>query len=380
MRSGDPILGAFPGNVFLPLKPNESIDDFLERLKPSTTYISRGHWIYFRNPNVTRDPEGRLSPEQTQVLMMTCHAALEAWKRRSRERSGGQLTDAKAMLKHIVELAHSNGLSSGKWMLFPTNAQVDDLWSRIVRLTCANRLGKAAKVATNDGTDRGRLICVYVQNCAGEDGKREVARVLNELQRAGIEGANSFKPDILTHLGLNSGNVYGLSVTLYSRWDFDESRHKSVSSLSSVSLPTPAPAPHAVAPTAIPSQTPEPQAPPPPTVANDHASHDPMDVDSDTEPGSPVESRPALTVPVLGASHNSDGSETEGEEGEAPPTHLPNFQNRSTDETLSVPIRPPQPKKSTATSTPLPSTARPLGSGPARNPLPTSGLSDSESD
>jgi hypothetical protein len=62
----------------------------------------------------------------------------------------------------------------GKWLLYPAQENVDEIWEKVKILTAANRLGTGAKIT--DGT----VICVYTQNF--ED-VQDVFRVLVTLRR-----------------------------------------------------------------------------------------------------------------------------------------------------------------------------------------------------
>jgi len=90
---------------------------------------------------------------------------------------------------------------SGKWCLFTTKKEVDNLW----RLT-SNEVGKnnfvAAKVSTKlmaSLPNRRYVICVYTPDWEDQD---EVFRVKNEITKLGFVGELKFKRDIDTINGV----------------------------------------------------------------------------------------------------------------------------------------------------------------------------------
>ena len=108
-------------------------------------------------------------------------------------------------------------------MLFPSLSEVNHTWSLIATATIAGELGHAAKVATNDGTQNSRLICVYTPDFSD---KKDVKRVLERLCEMGLCTSNGamasegraiyYKADAWTYLELNSGNEYGLKASMFS--------------------------------------------------------------------------------------------------------------------------------------------------------------------
>ena len=78
-------------------------------------------------------------------------------------------------------------VNSGKWLLFPEKERVDEIWEKVKILLAANRLGNAAKVATNADTVSNAInhvICVYTQNYKDVP---DVFRVLVALRRSRLQ-------------------------------------------------------------------------------------------------------------------------------------------------------------------------------------------------
>lgn len=154
--------------------------------------------------------------------------------------------------KDLLAAATECGCTSGKWMLFPTVQDVDYVWSRVAKGTAEGELGIAAKVAAADdeGEIEGgkrRLICVYTKDFGDAD---DVKRVLLGLKGMGFlrgedggEGRGiyykcgewyspvlggvdgvcgrvlTYVADAFTHLGINSGNEWGIKASLFSSKD-----------------------------------------------------------------------------------------------------------------------------------------------------------------
>lgn len=106
----------------------------------------------------------------------------------------------------ILSAAKENGVRTGKWMLFPSEGEVDGVWKVVVEGTVEGKLGVSAKVATRDdigvvgegggtggdggtgggrsrGGGRERLVCVYTEDF---DDEGDVLRVLKKLVEMGL--------------------------------------------------------------------------------------------------------------------------------------------------------------------------------------------------
>lgn len=102
-------------------------------------------------------------------------------------------------------------------MLFPSLDNVTRIWKLIVDGTINNRLGSVAKVATNEGGNRDRLICVYTKDFRDQN---DVLRVLKQLVELGLvkERGIFYKSDVYTYLDIYGQNAaeYGLQASVYS--------------------------------------------------------------------------------------------------------------------------------------------------------------------
>ena len=135
----------------------------------------------------------------------------------------GQVTPLRKQLElDILALARETGCTSGKWMLFPSPPDVNTTWSRVAHGTVAGELGYAAKVATDDGSQNARLICIYTPDFGD---KEDVKRVLERILAMGLCNRNGaigegkaiyYKADAYTYLELMRGNEFGLKTSLFS--------------------------------------------------------------------------------------------------------------------------------------------------------------------
>ncbi|KAI9676875.1 MAG: hypothetical protein M1817_006714 [Caeruleum heppii] len=211
----------------------ESVNDFLKRLPPITTRSEEvGPWLWIANPHAADRPLDKrlseLTKEGEEILSRWLVTKTELEKTLSRK-SASVITrtvnqQRKGVEEAIVRLARAKNITTGKWMLFPTTDNIPRTWSRICHATVANELGIAAKIATDagGGNDSARLIGVYTYDFDDMD---DVRRVVLKLEEFGFlqEGRGIYyKNDAYTHLGINSGNEWGLKASMYSSKDILE--------------------------------------------------------------------------------------------------------------------------------------------------------------
>lgn len=103
-------------------------------------------------------------------------------------------------------------------MLFPAAEDLTRVWREVVEGTINNRLGSAAKVATDQGRKDRRLICVYTKDFRDIE---DVRRVLKELVAQGLVDSGRgiyYKADAYTYLDIYGENAaeYGLQASVYS--------------------------------------------------------------------------------------------------------------------------------------------------------------------
>jgi len=97
------------------------------------------------------------------------------------------------------EYARIQAKNSGKWMLFPPNDKVDEVWNKVRETLALGKLGLLVKVAPVHSSRDAHLICVYIPDY---NDTRDVMRVLLSLRDAGLcWGQINFKTDDATLSG-----------------------------------------------------------------------------------------------------------------------------------------------------------------------------------
>ncbi|EFY89337.1 DNA polymerase II large subunit-like protein [Metarhizium acridum CQMa 102] len=251
---------------------SETLDDFLSRLPPETTDGSEDlPWIFICNPYVSRT--GKQEEDGVNMKGNECEAPTEkdshvglvveggmerlellANFRQKLEQSGRSATFLKQELLQeqnqavvdILRLAQAGKVRSGKWMLFCSPSEVNEIWGLVAKATARNELGIAAKVNPRsqfDDVRKDRVICIYT---ADFQDKSDVGRVLQQLKKLKLVGPGLptmyYKPgestwrgncrteppphhsndesDIFTYIGLSHGNPWGLAASIYSSKSF----------------------------------------------------------------------------------------------------------------------------------------------------------------
>ncbi|KAL9100443.1 MAG: hypothetical protein Q9163_004188 [Psora crenata] len=216
-------------------KLSETVADFISRLPPYSTQSTQyGPWIYIANPAYHHNPmseDVRGFKQRGAQLLAEFHnikVDLEAsLAGKAKSVINKKLAPLRKQLEEgIFDLSRQTGITSGKWMLFPSPEDVDRIWKLIAQATADGELGHAAKVATDDGSGNraARLIGVYNADYADRE---EVKRILQRLDRMGLvrgKGAMGerglyYKAEAYTWLDIMGGNEWGLKPSLYSSKD-----------------------------------------------------------------------------------------------------------------------------------------------------------------
>ncbi|KAI0467281.1 hypothetical protein F4859DRAFT_525920 [Xylaria cf. heliscus] len=221
---------------------NETVDAFLKRLPPATTEGTLGHsWIWICNPYIKRksrnDADNRRVRGGEDEVPEDEGADLATFMQAGEERLGFASSfinqfrkpgmsqalviqeSKKAGMdaaKDILDLATGLRVTCGKWMLFCTAFEVNEVWEIIAKATADNELGIAAKVAPKSNADQRteRLICVYTADFSD---KKDVTRVAKKLKQLGLVKSKPlyYKPDAYTYLGIASGNPWEIRASIY---------------------------------------------------------------------------------------------------------------------------------------------------------------------
>ncbi|KAK4194392.1 hypothetical protein QBC40DRAFT_319873 [Triangularia verruculosa] len=208
----------------------ESIPQFLTRLPPSTT--TGPEWIFIANPYLPPKP-----PPSTSRFLTGGLSRLALFSSFITGTTSAHPNSPLVAKRHIAvarketiadlkQLAVEHRNISGKWMLFPEVAFVNETWERVAKAVANNQLGTAAKVATKlpPGFDDGhsekntRLICIYTEDFTNKD---DVARVLKRMKELDLvkQGPGArliyYKADAWTELGIYGENEWGIKASMY---------------------------------------------------------------------------------------------------------------------------------------------------------------------
>ncbi|KAH9890880.1 DUF1917-domain-containing protein [Xylariomycetidae sp. FL2044] len=221
----------------------ETVDDFLDRVPPATTSAIGGPWIWICNPYIERKSKKEAAnqyirgcedevPEDDGADLKTLmnagmerlHIArsfIDKWKNSGESqniiaRESGKA--GRAAAKDILQLADQLSVKCGKWMLFCSVIEVNEVWEIVAKATAKNELGIAAKVASRLLEDERteRLICVYTADFTDT---KDVKRVAERLKQLGLVKPRGkplyYKPDAYTYLGISSGNAFMVKASIY---------------------------------------------------------------------------------------------------------------------------------------------------------------------
>ena len=204
----------------------ESLEVFLQRLKPSVTTVASGPWIWIANPSASNRHIYRNQPR----FVDEGNAFLDVYmarKKRLEEQNPSSVPstitrklkpEREWLEESLTDLAKQCSVTNGKWMLFPMPNEVDKVWATVAKGTLEGRLGSAAKVATDASDGKDRLVRVYTEDFTDV---QDVKRVLKEMRRLGLVGGRGiyYKTDAYTYLDIRGDNEYKLRASKYSSKD-----------------------------------------------------------------------------------------------------------------------------------------------------------------
>ena len=164
---------------------------------PSKTLKRQVRWIHVHNPQSLAKSENE-SPNLDRLS--------SAWDALC---AVGQST-----LEEIDCLAQNYNVLTGKWLVFVSSDEVDDLWERVVKSTLSGTLGVSAKVSGRDKEDVPSMHVISVYN-ADYRSLADVYRVRDELRRLGVERRIAYKPDVYSHCRIYLDNSWGIPPSRY---------------------------------------------------------------------------------------------------------------------------------------------------------------------
>ena len=165
---------------------SETIEQFLARLPPATTDWRPGlDWIWISNPYAPPSPDQALN----QLLRggeerLALFTAFETMATASGAKTLTALrkdvaNERRETIEDLRDLAGACNVLTGKWMLFPEPAFVNEVWAKVAKATANDELGVTAKVEPRVQNKKERLVCVYTRDFRDKD---DVARVLNRMR------------------------------------------------------------------------------------------------------------------------------------------------------------------------------------------------------
>ncbi|EMC95940.1 hypothetical protein BAUCODRAFT_509737 [Baudoinia panamericana UAMH 10762] len=208
----------------------ETINAFLNRgpvAEPSTAVL--GPWLWVSNPSPNRQISSQVNvtafvEQGARILSRINNPKIDSQAEEVevyRKPTKRQLTLRAQLEDELIELAVKTDTLCGKWMLFPSQDDLQQTWQLVSEATSQGKLGPRSKVATYDQSDPSgsRVICVYTYDFTDKD---DVFRVLSELASLNVSpglsaGRSSiyYKCDAYTYLDINSGNPYGIRASLF---------------------------------------------------------------------------------------------------------------------------------------------------------------------
>ena len=173
---------------------HKSSQVFLDSWLPSKTLHTQVAWLSVHNPRSAKS-EDKSSFQ---------HSLSSEWSKICAE--------GRSTLSEVDKLAEQFDILSGKWLVFVSPDEVDNLWGQIVESTLAGTIGSSATVSTRKEGHPRHLICV---SNADYRSVEEVNRVRDELRQLGVIKRIAYKPDIYTYCGIYNGNSWGIPPSLY---------------------------------------------------------------------------------------------------------------------------------------------------------------------
>lgn len=207
----------------------ETVRDFVRRLQPSTANeLEVGPWIWIRNPFL---PPRVDRQQDEEALTVSGQQLLQDYLDLKDETAAKMPGSVKASItrklgprrseleQDLKQTAINAQYLTGKWLLFPSLAEVDRIWSTVAQSVCKGQLGPMAKVATGSikSPDGARVICIYTKDFTDQKDVKRVLDALVELDLVDLHSTQSisYKSDAYTVLGIDYNNEYGIKASQY---------------------------------------------------------------------------------------------------------------------------------------------------------------------
>ncbi|KIO20117.1 hypothetical protein M407DRAFT_30233 [Tulasnella calospora MUT 4182] len=213
-------------------KPELSADEFIAKFKPSViTDDGSKPWIWICGPGYTTPyKEEDASAAILEGVMKLTEAAeqVEAIQHdasipvRGNKKTG---TKSKKEVRDEVQAeargalrttAQKHHFTNGKWLSYGNTDNIDGLWAKIARSVASGplstspaRLAKVSTAKRGEGADS-HVLCLYLPDIFDETAARDVLKIL--IREHGILPSGA-KPDLYTHIGLDSKHKSGIRST-----------------------------------------------------------------------------------------------------------------------------------------------------------------------
>lgn len=176
------------------------------------TYVKSSAWITVLNRK-ERKREESVANMKLRTLILTSfgkHAIVPDTSRRVVV--VGDELEIPVKENDIDNVAKESGLVFGKWLIYASPENTNEVWKTIASSTLKGELGVDAKVSTVlQGTSE-FVICVYTENYLDVNDAKRVRKKLAEL---GFTQRLYYKPDIYTYLKIYRKTFPGIRASRY---------------------------------------------------------------------------------------------------------------------------------------------------------------------
>lgn len=184
-----------------------SLPHFLSTFSPSLASCADLAWIA-----VDRDEHAGQVDSQDRSSRNPLKRRVERllWEWEAVLDEGGQPIHA----EDLDRLARAHAILRGKWMLFPSVAEVDTCWAAVAKGVVAGSLGPTAKVSSVSPLKENHVVLVTVQNYLDTEEVRRIEDVLRSAVGGLRDDRMLLKPDVYSILCVNAKNEWGLRPTI----------------------------------------------------------------------------------------------------------------------------------------------------------------------
>ncbi|OZJ06344.1 hypothetical protein BZG36_00714 [Bifiguratus adelaidae] len=217
---------------YITKEPQEPIDKFLQRAKPSTTPSLRATWIGVQNPTykVSRDTQAETSAlreakellgqyEYQQKKRLFLKETLLRQSNGSQIGLHSRIITPTILESQLYNVAKRYNLVRGRWVIQCKPRNVDAIWSRVAKMTYTKQLGISAKVSTRNPHTDAFIISIYG---ADFDNLEDVARIFRVLKQDVDVEPLFLKAEFFDLLGIMSErNKYNIKPKKYTASNFE---------------------------------------------------------------------------------------------------------------------------------------------------------------